>query len=511
MQRWLSVIPLFLLLCGLTTANNLQITNVSLAGLDTVANTTKISFDVSWDNSWRDAVNWDAVWFFAKFSSNNGATWNHAWLNTTPSNHVIPGGVSLSVGTTNISANDRGMGVFLYRSTSGSGSNAWTNVQLRWEYGLQGVLDQDVILVRVFGVEMVYATTGAFSLGDGTTSMIAAQFEAGNTGQPFLMTSEAALTLGGIAVTNLCNHDGVGSSGDFFTYSTLNLMDATYPKGFAGFYCMKYEVTQEQYKDFLNTLARQQQITRVGTDISGTAVTNRFVMTNTAALSSRNGIRCDATLPPSTEPVTFSCDFDADGIYDEATDGQSIACNMLTSADLKAFLDWASLRPLSELEFEKVCRGHLPPKVNEWAWGDTVNTTTIAFANPGSANEIATAGANCNVGSSLGPIRAGAFATGSTSRRGAGASFYGAMELTGNLSEQVYSVNVFYTGLHGDGVLSATGTANVGGWPTNLNVRGGAHNSALTKHNRVSDRTQIGTILSTRSTGGGGRGVRTAP
>jgi formylglycine-generating enzyme required for sulfatase activity len=40
-------------------------------------------------------------------------------------------------------------------------------------------------------------------------------------------------------------------------------MNPYYPVGFRGFYTMKYEISQVQYRDFLNTLTRAQQQERV--------------------------------------------------------------------------------------------------------------------------------------------------------------------------------------------------------------------------------------------------------
>jgi formylglycine-generating enzyme required for sulfatase activity len=501
---------MFILHCA--SANNLQIINVALTGTDFVNDYTMISFDVYWNNSWRDVMNWDAVWLFAKYSTDAGLTWQHAWLNATPGNHSVPSAASISVGLTSISSTDRGMGVFLYRAASGSGNNSWTNVRLRWEYGAQGVADDDPVMIRVFGIEMVYVPQKSFYLGDGTTSMIAGQFENGNTGAPFLVTSEAAFQVGGTATGNLSNHNSIGCTNDF-NYTTIKTLPAAFPKGYAAFYCMKYEITQEQYKDFLNTLTRTQQISRVSTPIGGSSIINRYVMSLNDFMLFRNGIRCPATLPASN-PVTFYCDYDGDDIPNEYHDGQNIACNYLDNEDVQAYLDWSALRPITELEYEKTCRGPLYPQVNELAWGDTAYVLIGGVINPGEHLELpATPGMNCNAGGAFaGVIRAGMCATASTGRREAGASFYGAMEMSGDCVEQVvtaHNTGRGYTGLHGDGALTTAGDANTFFWPL-LNVRGGDI-SSVTMQCRVSDRTDTGYTYSTRWPFTGGRGGRTAP
>ena len=83
---------------------------------------------------------------------------------------------------------------------------------------------------------------------------------------------------------------------------------------------MKYEISQEQYVDFLNTLTRIQQNTRTQTDISETSITYIYVMCYQAIMNDRNSIRCDETLPAS-EPITFYCDYYGDGIGNEENDG----------------------------------------------------------------------------------------------------------------------------------------------------------------------------------------------
>ena len=74
-------------------ANNLSISNLAVTSIDTNADTITFSFDVSQDNSWRSSVNNDAVWIFLKYSTDGGATWNHASMNgsgTNPSGFSPP-------------------------------------------------------------------------------------------------------------------------------------------------------------------------------------------------------------------------------------------------------------------------------------------------------------------------------------------------------------------------------------------------------------------------------------
>jgi formylglycine-generating enzyme required for sulfatase activity len=491
-------------------ANNLQIVNVSLTGQNTTSNFTMVKFDVSWENSWRDNSNWDAAWLFVKWSTDNGYTWRHASLSPTAGNHTAPSGSTITPAVDST-------GVFLYRSSSGSGTAAWTNVQLRWEYGNDGVDDFAIILVKVFGIEMVYVRQGAFNIGDGATTDLKSQFEDGTTGNPKLITGEGALTLGGGGAGSVGNNNKAGSSyPDDFDDVTSVLLPAAFPKGYNAFYCMKYEATQEQYKDFLNTLTRGQQQNRVYTSIFNTAITLRYVMSSTTVVNNRNGIRCDATIPAAPWPVKFYCDFNGNGVGDEAGDGQNIPANYIIAQDLTAYADWSGLRPMSELEYEKACRGPIYPISHEYAWGGIDTLSVLSVTNAGMGTEAsATTGANWNNRVS-GPVRAGMFATAATNREESGSSYWGIMELSGNLMERTYGVGNsntrIFDGQHGNGELTTTGNSDVSTWSTYDTRRGGAAEGALTTLARISDRAYAGGFyFSNRWSQLGIRCVRTAP
>lgn len=202
--------------------------------------------------------------------------------------------------------------------------------------------------------------------------------------------------------------------------------------------------------------------------------------------------------------------------------------------DLTAYLDWAALRPMSELEFEKACRGTATAVANEYAWGTTSITCAAGVSNSGSTSEIAsTAAPNCVCDNSVaahaipgatdggptgGPLRTGNFADASSTRASSGASALGAMDLSGNLWERTVAVGSTtgraFTGVNGDGVLTAAGDANGSNWPgtsaAGTGFRGGSCNRSLVAQ-RVSDRQYADFDYTPRYQDYGGRGVRTAP
>ena len=529
----------FCLLPSQAQANNIAVSSVSLQTLDSVAGTVDIKFDVSWENSFtrtdsNGQAYFDRAWVFVKYQIGGTGAWSHATL--------VSGG---SVGAYSTST---GTGI----TTDGKGAfcKPGPNQTVRWNYGTSGdnVNINASVQVRAMAIEMVYIPQGAFSVGDGNTSTVTGQLSMTGTTTPFNIASEGAITLGpGTGALGNRSHSGMAAPVDDFTdaaaptASPTNL-PAAFPKGYNGFYIMKYDISQGQYRDFLNTLTRAQQYTdsshcRVGTAVpSGTtSVTNRYVMSNTTTVSYRNGIRCDATVN-GTNPITFYCDLDGNGTGNEADDGEWIACNYLSWADQCAYADWAGLRPMTELEFEKACRGTIAPVNGEYAWGasDSPVATANYFSDLSSssgtddathsyANEVIgptrpTANCNYSPASPQGPVRCGMFATSSSTRTQAGASYYGVMELSGNLWKRPVTIGQAtgraFTGLNGDGALDSTGNANVTGWPgtdaTGAGYRGGNWAYGASS-GRVSARSGAASVYSGRDINYGGRCVRTSP
>jgi formylglycine-generating enzyme required for sulfatase activity len=181
-------------------------------------------------------------------------------------------------------------------------------------------------------------------------------------------------------------------------------------------------------------------------------------------------------------------------------------------------MDWAALRPMTELEFEKACRGTTPPVADEYVWGSTVlETATASLTASATADEAPNQG-NCNYTSCSpdGPYRCGSYADASSTRENAGAGYYGALDLSGNLGERAVSVgnatSRAFTGAHGNGALNSSGAADVTGWPSSsgIGVRGGLYNQTA-DYARVSDRYRGAVIWTGRYNTYGARGARSTP
>jgi formylglycine-generating enzyme required for sulfatase activity len=524
--------------CPFAYANNISVTNVATGTQDTVANTLEIQFNLSWENSWRDSINYDAAWIFVKYSTDSGSTWHHAYLSTTAADHTIPAGYECKVGVTDVSGN-KGTGVFIQRSSTGSGTASLSGVKLIWNYADNSndvVTDDEAThpittQIRVLAIEMVYIPEGNFYAGDnaggsgGSTDTILDK----DNNYPALISTDA-----NIIYSTDTNYDDaqfgnsgagilVDGDGGIDKDGTTAVDNANFPTGYNKFYIMKYEVSQGQYTDFLNMLTRTQQNTRTYSNVSINAITNIYVMSNTAAISYRNTIVCPASGNGTTAPIVFS------------TTTPNRACNWLCWMDLAAYAAWAGLRPFTELEFEKACRGPSNAQAGEYAWGNANRYNAYyTITNDGTANATVNQGTgignlSCNEtdGSINGPLRCGIFAQSGTSRQEAGASYYGVMELSGNLWERPVTVGNLtgrnFDGAHGNGELSTNGNANETSlqyWPgysageisgaTGSGFRGGNWSDDAT-YARVSDRYNAANTYTDRHYTFGARCARTSP
>jgi hypothetical protein len=386
-------------------ANNILVQNVTTTGNNATNKTIQVQFDLSWGNSWRDAINWDAAWVFMKFKDASGV-WQHVQLNTT--------GFANGTGTTNtVQVTSDKVGAWVYRSAAGTGTFNITSMQLQWNYGLSGLNSVTGLEVRVYAVEMVYVPQGEFNCPG--PQYYGGSFKYSITGGKsygtFYSPANKFPVINTRLTPTLTYNDGTatslrikGNTGiDFNNDGTIE--NTTYPIGFNAFYCYKYELTEQQYADFLNTLTSTQR-TNLGVAGTGISLSN--------------------------------------GQYFSSTPTK--ACNNATASRVLAYADWSGVRPMSFLEFNKASYGPLQPVAD----GDSRGYPAWGI---GATNYSATA---TTVG----------FASSSTSTRvTAGASYYGILELTGSAIEPVVKLNYStFTNANGNGVLSSSGPADVSNW-----------------------------------------------
>lgn len=387
--------------------------------------------------------------------------WEHATLNYT--GHTAPSGSIIDDAKTY-----DGAGVFIYRASDGSGNFSISNAQLRWNYRTDGVADNASVDVKVFAIEMIKVHEGAFEVG-GSVSGMTNTFSSST-----ISTSDPTQTTG--------RPSGVSNTS----------INSLFPNGFKAFYCMKYEISQLQYVEFLNTLTwHQQSIRTLSTVAPNNFTTNIPVLASgsNGAILNQSGIVLRDRGHPFLTPAVYGCNLNRDANFNDGGDGEALACNFLSWADGCAYLDWAALRPMTELEYEKACRGPIARVNGEFAWGSTSiysgpspysgfsgNISNNITSNFKFNNDIGNAHYSSTYQASWGgPHKVGIFGCCATVSNGvqgrvtSGATYYGIMDMSGNLWEPCVTIEntagKSFTGKHGNGEINSSGDADVDYWP----------------------------------------------
>jgi hypothetical protein len=324
------------------------------------------------------------------------------------------------------------------------------------------------------------------------------------------VTAEASISISPSA-GDLYYTDAPFREASFTTGDKSGRLRAAFPKGYAGFYQMKYEVTEQQYVDFLNGVAPEQARRRWAARSGGHPVS-----------AFRHTIQR------------------SDGRYQ--TRQPHRAASYLAWRDALAWADWMGLRPMTGLEFEKSARGPKPARFRELAWGGSEADAAGRFAldrrvlNPEGALAASEGGGEVTDGNvhlhmrpskgfpalggpcmragyynptdpscralqggdgGWGALRVGIHGVDAGGNRAeAGAGYYGAMDLSGNLTEQVVTIGHpqgrAFRGTHGDGRLSPQGAATNSDWHPQADTSYFAHRGGSwvrhPNHGRVADR-----------------------
>jgi formylglycine-generating enzyme required for sulfatase activity len=335
------------------------------------------------------------------------------------------------------------------------------------------------------------------------------------------------------------------NSMDDFHSDQPAILPAAFPKGYTAFYCMKYEVTQALYVEYLNMLSFERQAKSITEKPSMPAGSLAMLAGNYTI--SRNGITIqtpgvpDAMVPLQVTRDTFVMSGSVTKPGSSAvfrTTSPFVPALFMPCSGALGFAAWSGLRPMTELEFEKACRGPVKPVADEYPWGTTgiagmnlaaggkyvltnVNEVTESIAWSGGNGPDATrgnaffAGNNTALGS---PTRAGIFATTESDRVLAGATYWGILDMAGSAAEKAVPVgdaaSRAFAGEHGEG-----GAAPWGG--IGLGQRGGGYPLTMGGHSpgwgrldlfRISSRANARKGLqSPGSIYDGMRCVRTAP
>lgn len=540
-------------------ANNINVQKVSMLDTNRTAKTVAIRINISWENSWRDSINWDAAWIFFKYKEPKDSIWrwrhgtlsktgNYAGNSTAPLKFAIP---------------DDLKGAFLYRQAAGSGNIKSDSVRLFWNYGADGVSNIDSVEIRVFATEMVYVPEGTFAIGDGNGKERSnMSFQLKNAPNNYAVITDLWSPLINTFVNNnTTGSDDVTLYRDGIRISGLNGIDVNddkvadhrdFPTGYRSFYSMKYEVTQGQYADFLNTLSLRD--TSMGMMYMDTMRLKKVPVKLKAALQNLDPFYYSTPVEVFRHSISLDT---VDVRYRVSRPDR--AYGQGNSNHLVSFSDWSGLRPMSELEFEKACRGPLPPYFwnptnpgnvgdtmkkwwgADWAWGnDTAvfrlsnmmynNSSKLQYSGVENGAEFFTNydvyrrytnpissffwimrdSSSMAIDNGNGPFRVGIFANDSSTRISSGAGYYGIMDLSKNVSEYVISIGstsarAFSYKIHGDGMLDAYGQSR-DFLSNNFGGPGAGMNAFIQKLEAVSQRNSYGNQGTN-----GFRAVRTAP
>ncbi|MFH0889258.1 MAG: formylglycine-generating enzyme family protein [Planctomycetota bacterium] len=385
----------------------------------------------------------DYLWVFVKYSTTSGSdgSWNSA---------ILASGGSVQPTTDNL-------GAFVRASLAGASGNTFT---LRWNYngtGGNGVgAFTSNFQVRVFAIEMVDIPTGAF------------YYNAGGIGGVTFNNYNTTVTPSLVAATtNIPTGAATG-----------------WPNGYTSFYLAKYEVSQQQFCDFLNNIASSSAAT-----FYAVANLNQYgyLINNTGSY-----------------PNQYT------------TTAPNRGCNFLSWDDTVAYLSWAALRPMTEMEFEKAARGTSgagnSTPTRTYPWGNTAPSVITGTVDGGThiiynANYNDTAGAKpVLVGWYLSQSYATTNPGGATGIEYTGASPYGIADLAGNVWEHLINCAALTVPTNGNG--TTTPPASWPGAASGKGIRGGYWYTYATNV-RVSDRVNAGWTSASRIKDIGFRPART--
>ena len=438
----------------------------------------RVRLHLSWANAWHTTRSHDAAWLFLRYSGHEASGHVSVPVTLAEKGHGILGGPA----GTRLQLAPEGVGLWVIPPPDHQGAMACSVELLLDDAVLKDRVghELDARWLKALDVEMVLVPEGPFWLGDPSErgAEEGAFHLAGGEGPnpPYRVDREAAgIPIGtGPGALAYSSHP-MGYHGD-----GQGPIPAAWPKGVHGFYCMKYEMRQGEYATFLND---------IGADT--THVRSNIGSSDYAEHGGSMRYR--------------------DGFF--VAEHPERACVFLTWNDQLAFADWACLRPMTEFEFEKACRGPGEPLPLEYPWNTSDRDALLRLLDPtralvwdGGLQE-----------SDFGPLDGGR----------SGASHYGILDLSGNVWERCITVGDSlgraFKGTHGDGVLGPSATATNADWPVGdqdapgIGYRGGAYYGKEEPHGNTNPYSPIG-YRTYAGWGGafryktyGGRFVRTVP
>ena len=383
----------------------------------------RVSAQVTWKNAWRTERNYDAAWLIVKLRPAPSAPWFHARLLAVTADSATP---RL---TCQVTADH--VGSFCAPAATHRGDvSAVVRLDLDAASLPERARASTQLEGRVVGIEMVYVPAGPFSLGDPDPRSLdyAAFYRSdanGGAAGLLRLTSEAEIRIAPEAGALYYRTRYAQYEGD-----RAGPVPADFPKGTRAFYAMKYEVLQGQYADFLNSIGYE-------------AAYFRAINAGPGYYDRRGTIRLDRNAYVADRP--------------------NRPANWVSWDDGLAFADWAGLRPMTELEFTKACRGPIEPVAGDFPWG--TNSKVRLLRRMGNDDDLPQAG------------DADESRLTDATREMFGASYYWVMDLAGSVWEKTVTIGHprgrAFRGTHGDGSLRLYGIATNADWPAGDHEAGG--------------------------------------
>ena len=298
--------------------------------------TATLKFGISF-NAFRQDLTHNAVWIFFKVRAEGTNEWQHVRL--AADKVMNPTGYGCANGNAPVdllvpAGEDGFTGLFLRLADQHPGLTlAASDVTAVWDFSAcTGITRDTKVEMRAFAIRMMYISKGPFYLGSGGREMFG--FHTYTDGKqdtlPFQVTSSNAIPTGKKNGRLWSRGSGPADDGE---------IPATFPTGYAAFYCMENPVDGIPYSAYLNTLTQEQ-------------ANERFFDKD---LVSRQEVKSPFTATGSGTNY----------IYSGGNRGKANGIWGLSYLDGALYSAWAGLRPMSELEYEKALRGFRAPMPDE--------------------------------------------------------------------------------------------------------------------------------------------------
>ena len=405
-------------------ASDLKLSNPILFVED---NTHYAVFNLEWNNAWHSNKNHDGVWLFFKSLPREGQrVYKH--INVSNQEHSVISNFKEDNLLLGFKTPKDGVGLFVYPKSNFRG-NVHVSIKIVLDSrSFEGINTRNSAL-KVYGIEMVNIPEGKFKVGspDKTAISFGGLYKPDKNGG---LQNLIAINSEEQKLKVSINGDIYYQAPEGYEGDQTGTIPSSFPKGVNSFYIMKYEPTEGQYIDFLNSLTPNQKTNRLIFKVEN-------YYNQGGAIIEKNG---EFSTPFPNKP-----------------------CQFMSWDDAMAYADWAGLRPMTEFEYVKAARGTVTPIRSDFPWGTDSKDIIQRRHNNNWELTMINGWDESNLED--------------TTKAYFGASYYWVMDLSGSMWERVITIGHpngrKFVGLHGDGILSDNGNATTQNWPTGQENSGG--------------------------------------